>query len=228
MFNTDASSDAILSAPGIPLSRTPRLAVFGGSFDPVHNAHLQLAQTLIDADYSDEILFVPCRRPPHKDSRSMADGNHRLNMLKLAIEPYPEFAVSDIEMMRTEGYSYTFDTMSVLKEVFTEHHLFFLMGSDSLAHLHEWHRAPELVSRFDFLIYPRPKAPCPSLAQLAGRFGMRQAKKLIGSLVEGIPEYDLSATEVRIRAAAGEEIASMCPAAVSEYIRANKLYVRTN
>lgn len=206
------------------MARAPRLAVFGGSFDPIHNGHIALAQAVVDAALADEVLFVPARKPPHKQSRSLTDGNHRLEMVRRAIEPYPPFSVSDIELERGEGFSFTFDTLSVLRQVFPEHEVLFLMGMDSLRDLHTWHRAGELVQHFGFIIYPRPGVTCPSMAELSDRFGARSARKLMAAVKGNLPQFDGAATRVREACARGADPASYCPDAVCRYIEAHGLY----
>jgi len=213
-----------LPDPGIPISRNSRLAVFGGSFDPVHNGHIALAQALVDRGDVVEVLFVPCRRPPHKSTVKLTDGEQRMEMLKLATEPFAAMSVADIELMRVEGHSYTFDTMNMLKQVFPEHELLFLMGMDSLASLHQWHRAPELVERFSILIHPRPGISCPSFAELRGHFGMRNARKLQESVLIDLDLHDISASTIRQTVAKGGDISALCSGAVVEYIAENKLY----
>ncbi|MBN2452226.1 MAG: nicotinate (nicotinamide) nucleotide adenylyltransferase [Lentisphaeria bacterium] len=207
------------------MARPTRLAVFGGSFDPIHNGHLALAQAVVEAAHADEVLFVPALRPPHKKSRRLTAGEHRLEMLRLAIEPFPAFSVSDIELRREEGYSYTFDTMTVLRRVFPEPDLAFLMGMDSLAELHKWHRAGELVQHFDFIVYPRPGVACPSLAELSDRFGTRNARTLLAAVKADLPQFTISASQVRQIRARGVDIGSCCPAEVCRYIEVHGLYL---
>jgi nicotinate-nucleotide adenylyltransferase len=213
---------------GLPLSRTPILAIFGGSFDPVHNGHVSLAAQVVEKRHADEILFVPARRPPHKQERELAAPEHRLEMLRLAIEPYPQFSYSDIEIQRTEGYSYTIDTLAVLTRFFPDHKLRFLMGTDSLRDLHLWHRATELVQHFDFLVYPRPGAPTPSFAELSGRFGSRNARKLRAAVMDDVELRDVSASEIRQRRRADRPIDGLCPDSVAGYIHAHDLYEAKN
>jgi len=198
--------------------------VFGGSFDPVHNGHLGLAQAVVDAGLADEVLFVPARRPPHKQGRSLSDGHHRLEMIRLAIENCPAFSVSDIELERSEGLSFTFDTLSVLRQVFPEHGLLFLLGMDSLRDLHSWHRAGELVRHFDFIVYPRPGVSCPSLAELTDRYGTRMGRKLLAAVKADLPQFPWSATEVREACAQNRDLNRFCPEPVCRYIQTHGLY----
>lgn len=211
-------------SPDLPLAKAPRLAVFGGSFDPIHHGHLSLAQAVVEAGLADEVLFVPARRPPHKRDRDLSDGRHRLEMIRLTLDEHPAFSVSDIELERGEGFSYTFDTLSVLRQVFPEHDLFFLMGMDSLRELHGWHKAGELVQHFEFIVYPRPGVACPSLAELSDRFGSRNGRRLLDAVKSSLPPFPFSATEVRDACARGADLSRFCPEVVCRYIAANGLY----
>ncbi len=201
----------------------PRMAVFGGSFDPVHNGHLFLAGEVVRNGLANEVLFIPARRPPHKDVRLLAAPQHRLEMLRGALAPFPQFAVSDIEIEREEGFSYTFDTLNTLRPLFPEHQLYFLMGMDSLVDLHLWYRATELVQRFDFLIYPRPGVKPPTFAVLSGKFGQRNARKLLDAVAD-LPLIPVEATRIRASVATGQSNAGRLPESVWEYIRAEGLY----
>lgn len=209
--------------PGAP-SHAPVLAVFGGSFDPVHNGHLQLARTIIDRKLADEVLFVPAGRPPHKVVGQMASAEDRLEMLRLAVENEPGFGTSDIEINRAEGFTYTIDTLTVLGQVFPDHELVFLLGMDSLRDLHKWHRAPELVAHHRLMVYPRPCVRPPAYVELTQQFGLRNARKLLDSVLEDLPVFDLSASRIREALAARRRIEGLCPDAVERYIYSRSLY----
>lgn len=208
---------------GLTPSEPTRLAVFGGSFDPVHNGHLLIAHSVVDAGTAGEVLFVPAGIPPHKQPRGLTPTEHRYAMLQAALAPHEAFSLSDIETRRTDGPSYTIETLATLGRAFPGTDLLFLMGMDSLAQLHTWYRATELVHRFEFLIYPRPDVAQPSFATLAGRFGHRAARKLIESVIPA-PLVPIAATTIRARSRAGESIAELVPPPVAEYIRDLNLY----
>jgi len=208
---------------GLPHAECPKLAVFGGAFDPVHLGHLALAGEIVAAGHADEVLFVPTGSPPHKTDTELTPPEHRLEMLARALAPFADYSLSDIEIRRTEGYSYTIDTLTVLSKVFPEHEVFFLMGMDCLAALHTWHRATELVQRFEFLIYPRPGVPVPSFAELAGGFGQRNARRLLDAIVD-LDVSPISATQVREWCAVGRDITELVPEGIGEYIREHGLY----
>jgi nicotinate-nucleotide adenylyltransferase len=204
-----------------------RLAVFGGSFNPVHNGHLALASHILRAGYADEVLFVPAGVPPHKPAQDLAPAKHRLAMLRAALAPFPEFTVSDIEAREQETPSYTIDTLQTLHLAFPEPEILFLMGMDCLAELATWYRAPELVSQFQFLIYPRPGCAPPKTADLAEPFGNRNAVKLTNSIIDA-PLLLVAASAVREWLAASKNIAGLVPESVLAYIRNNQLYGSSN
>lgn len=207
--------------PPKPVRR--RLAVFGGSFNPVHNGHLFLAGHIVRAGLADEVLFVPTGIPPHKTSEDLAAGEHRYSLLRAALLPYREFSVSDIEVQRQDRPSYTIETMETLRLAFPEDDLIFLMGLDCLLELHTWHRATQLVNDYAFLVYPRPGFIPPKLVTLADSFGTRNAQKLLRAVIDA-PLLPLKASEIRAFCAAGKTLAGLVPDPVRTYIIKNRLY----
>jgi nicotinate-nucleotide adenylyltransferase len=208
----------------LPAEHNARLAVFGGSFDPVHNGHTAIAAYVLDADLAEEVLFVPAGRPPHKTESVLAPPEDRLSMLRLVLDLEPRFAVSDIELLRTGRPSYTFDTLETLSRAFVGRRLIFVIGMDSLAELHLWRRATELVSRYPFLVYPRPGVEIPCFAALRERFGAKNARRLEAAVMTEAPISDVSSTEVRERCRAGLPLDGLVAPSVAAYIQAHSLY----
>lgn len=203
--------------------RPARIAVFGGSFDPVHMGHLFIAGAVLRQGRADEVLFVPARRPPHKLDRLLSPAKHRMAMLQEALAPFAQFSVSDIELAREDGPSYTVDTMETLRRIYNDSDITFLMGLDSLAELHTWYRAAELVNRNEFLIFPRAGIEAPSRHRLLEAFGGHNTKRLLDSVLD-IPSIPVSSTSVRAAAAAGRSLAGLVPASVACYIEEKSLY----
>jgi nicotinate-nucleotide adenylyltransferase len=199
-----------------------RLLVFGGSFNPVHNGHLQLAREILHHHLGDAILFVPAKSPPHKLDQQLASEADRLAMLRLAIPEVPNAHVSDIEFQRS-GPSYTIDTLTALQAELPGVNLIFVMGMDSLASLHTWHRARELVEQWSLLVYPRPGIPTPTQDQLQVFFGETAAARLLAS-VQALPLAEVSSSTIRQALAAGKSTGNLLPAAVTGYILDNGLY----
>lgn len=201
-----------------------RVAVFGGSFNPVHNGHLFLAGEILRRGLAAEVLFIPAGIPPHKPCTGLAPVEHRLAMLQAALAPYPAFSFSDIEARKTDQPSYTIQTLETLTLAYPENDLFFVMGMDCLTELHTWHKAQDLVNAFQFLIYPRSGFAMPKLPALTDQFGPKGAVKLRNAVVDDLPLLPVSASGVRAACAAGRSLAGLVPETVAGYIRTHHLF----
>ena len=121
-----------------------RIGILGGSFDPIHNGHLNMALKSYEQYALDEIWLIPNGNAPHKDSDKMADAEHRLAMCKLVANQYPFIKTSDIEII-SEEYSFTYITVTKLHEMYPEHEFYFIMCADSLDYFDRW-RKPEIIA----------------------------------------------------------------------------------
>ena len=131
-----------------------RIGVFGGTFDPVHLGHLILAEQCREQARLDEVWFIPSGRPPHKQRHGITPFRHRAEMLQLAIAGHPAFRINELENERP-GLSYTVDTLDELKKGHPSAEWFLLLGSDTLAEMHEWYDpAGILRRRTSRLTYP--------------------------------------------------------------------------
>lgn len=196
-----------------------KIGVFGGTFDPVHNGHLAIAEEVRIKLNLQEVWFVPTGKPWMKAGRTISPWEQRLQMVELAVAGKPYFEVSTLEASRP-GPSYTIDTMLELKRQLKTAELYFIMGWDSLQSLPRWKEAPRLITLCRLVAIPRPGVAPPDFTGLE--------KSLPGItwnvvMLDG-PNLDISATEIRARVAAGESIGKMVPQAVVDYIRNNKLY----
>lgn len=201
-----------------------RIAIFGGSFNPIHHGHLLLAQAVFEAFGFDKILLVPCQVSPFKQGQEpivVAEASHRLEMVRLCVEDDERFDVCDIEAKR-QGVSYTIDTV---RELMTRHpntRFSLVMGMDSLLDLHRWRQANELVSLCDIVTVQRPgcdETPSPS----ALHFPLEVAEKILKNCIRG-RLCDISSTEIRQRIAEGRSIRYLVPLAVEAYIQQHHLY----
>ena len=202
-----------------------RIGIFGGSFNPVHLAHLILAEHARSQRRLDRILFVPAKFPPHKPDEPLASDEHRMRMLELAIEGNPAFQASALELER-QGPSYTLMTVRQLREtVEREAQLFLIVGGDSLHDIHRWWRAAELVREVQIIALDRPGyAVSEALDRIARLFGQEVASQIERLKVDA-PLLDISATEIRERVRAGKSIRDMVPEPVRQYIVENRLYI---
>jgi nicotinate-nucleotide adenylyltransferase len=196
------------------------LGLLGGSFDPVHLAHLHLARQVFNRFELDQILFIPAAQPPHKRGRRLTDAVHRTAMLSRALKPFPEFDLCTVELERG-GISYTLDTVLELEDRYPSAAFFFIIGSDSLRELSGWHRARELTEKIDFLTLERPGWPVAD-ADLS-LFSPKQRKRLLEYIMTDEP-LEISSSEIRRDCREGKSIEGLVDPAVEEYILKHRLY----
>ena len=197
-----------------------KLGVFGGTFNPVHNGHLALAEAALRAFGLDRVLFVPGHVTPFKQDRPSAPDADRLAMLRLALQNRPRMDISTVELDRG-GVSYTVDTLETLRATHPGDELWLLLGLDSLLFFGHWYRARDILNLATVATLLRPGSSLPD-GPLAG-FDDAQSERLRAHVANGDCP-DISSTEVRRRIAAGEPVFDLVPAPVADYIRAHRLY----
>ena len=198
-----------------------KIGVLGGTFDPVHLAHLAVAEAVKTELDLAEVVFVPAGQPWLKANSYISAPEHRVQMVRLAIAGKSYFRLSTMEIGRP-GPSYTVDTMAELRgQIGAEDELYFILGWDNLAELPRWREPARLIQLCYLVAVPRPGYSLPDLTKLAGDIpGI--AKRVI---VMDRPQMDISATEIRKRLSRGEPINDLVPEAVAEYIRRQRLYL---
>ena len=189
--------------------KPPRVALLGGSFDPVHIGHLHIAAVVLASGGYDRVLFVPANLPSHKPSARLAATAHRLRMLHLALAGHSRFAVSDVEVRRG-GISYTVDTVRELQAcgVIGERPGL-VIGDDLGADLDTWREADALFGMVELLVARRRRSPLP----LAWPHRVLANHRL-----------PISSSDLRRRVGAGQVIRTLVPEAVEAYIREQRLY----
>lgn len=200
----------------------PRIGVLGGTFDPVHNGHLHVANSLRDALDLDRIVWVPAGQPPHKSGQIVSSDRDRLAMLELAIAGSPRDAISRVDLDRA-GPSYTADMLELLHEQFAPARLVFLMGEDSLRDFPTW-RDPERILRVaEIAVAERPGIET-DLTSLIRAIPTLQGRVWL------VPteEVAISSSDIRRRVHAGLPIDGLVPPAVAKYIAAHRLYRSDN
>jgi len=197
------------------------IGVLGGTFDPVHNGHLIVAEEVKTRLNLAEIIFVPAGQPWLKVDRPISPAEHRLQMLRLALADKSYFKRSTIEIERT-GPSYTVDTITELRgQLGSEDELFFILGWDSLAELPQWREPSRLIKMCYLVAVPRPGYPRPKLKTLEVIIrGLSQRVMLMKK-----PEIDISASAIRERVARGLSIRHLVPEPVNRYIKEHGLYL---
>ena len=198
----------------------PRIGLFGGTFDPIHNGHLHIARSFADELDLESVILLPAGDPYHKTTPRTA-AHHRLAMAEIAAQADSRLAVSDCDIVR-QGATYTHDTVQIFRQHFPAAELWLLIGMDSLLQLHTWHRWQDLVRQCRIAAAPRPgsslaQAPAPLQSWLAealpqGRLHILQADPL-----------PISSSQIRQQLAA-EHTSPDLPPAVLGYIRQHQLY----
>lgn len=191
-----------------------RIGVFGGTFDPPHLGHLVAASEAAFRCALDEVVFVPTGDPWQKHHLEVTDAAARLAMTRSAVESDPLFGVSTCDIER-DGATYAVDTVADVRAEYDEDvELYFIIGADSLANLHTWHRVEELCKAVRFIALNRPG------------HSRREVDTSFGAQVEFIdmPAVDVSSTECRQRVRDGRPIRYLVPDAVEAYVREHGLY----
>jgi nicotinate-nucleotide adenylyltransferase len=189
-----------------------RIGLFGGSFDPVHSAHLALAQSALSELMLDELRWIPAGQAYQK-ARPLSDARHRAAMVALAIRDEPRFVLDDSELNRA-GPSYTLDTVRAAQAAAPDAQWFLIIGADQYAGLHTWKDWPELLARVTLAVANRPGAVPPVDAAV-----LRAPHRVVP-----LPMLDISSTEVRQRVAAGQPVGALVPPQVARYIESHALY----
>ena len=195
-----------------------RAGILGGTFDPIHNGHVEAASAVHRALALDHVLLLPSRTPPHRSAEPRASTYHRFAMTALAASGRAELRASDVELRR-DGPSYTVHTLESLhRDGFASSQLHFILGADAFAEIDTWYDYPRLLDLANFVVVSRPGFPAPAGTPLLDKDGSRV------SFLE-ISTPDVSSTDIRQRVAKGESIDHLVPREVAEHIRRHQLYV---
>ena len=196
-----------------------KIGVLGGTFDPVHRAHIAVAEAARDALGLDKVLMVPAGRPMSRPELPLATDKDRVAMLRLAVKGQPGLEVSPMEMERP-GPTYTIDSIAQLRKYYgPETDIYFILGCDSLVQLPDWKDPARLVAACHLVAVPRPGCQ-PDLKKLERK--IPGISKSVIFLKE--PNLDVSATEIREKAGRGEPIAELVTGPVADYIKKHRLY----
>ena len=194
------------------MAKPLRIGVFGGTFDPIHNAHLELARAALAAAHLDKVIFVVAARPPHKQDDTVAAPKDRIAMVQAAVAGEPKFEVSDLELKR-EGLSYMADTLRELAPLYPREQFFLIIGLDSLLDLPTWKDPEAILAIAHLLVVPRPGDERDIPESLQGAFDFLPFE-----------ETDVSSTGIRGSIAAGESVETLVPKAVIQLILEKRIY----
>lgn len=189
--------------------RRKRIGLYGGTFNPVHNAHLLVADQVGKALCLDRVLLMPDMIPPHIDTKGAIAADLRVEMLRLAIQGNPFLGLELAEIERG-GVSYTYDTIRELKKKHPDVDYYFIIGGDMVDYLPKWYHIQDLLKIVNFVGVRRP--------------GAKNTSQYPVIWVD-VPEVDFSSSDIRRRIRDGRSIKYMVPAAVEKYIKEHQLYI---
>jgi len=213
------------------------IGILGGTFDPIHNGHLRLAQEALEQCGMSAVRFIPSGTPPHRDAPH-ASAQHRLAMARLALQGNSAFALDEREIHRTDP-CYTVDTLASLRaELGTQQPLCLLLGGDAFLQLHTWHEWNKLFALAHLVVMQRAGGPplgnamgkadtalqTEYQARLAPSARALQEAPAGAILVIDMPALEISATSIRERRMVGKNIRYLLPDTVAHYILTHKLY----
>lgn len=206
------------------------IGILGGTFDPIHNGHIQIAQTVLETLRLNRIEFIPCFQPPHRH-QPIASPKDRLAMVNLAIQSYPNFHANTIEMDR-QGISYSADTLTALRKKMPNESLCFILGADAFSafhHWHEWQKIPELVH---LIIIGRATAQSPLNSQIETLIHKKRTDNILD--IKNKPAgkiyfmnnkiIPISATQIRNHIRSGEKNIAELDINVERYIVEHSIY----
>ncbi len=197
------------------------IGILGGTFDPIHNGHLAIAEEVKAQQNLSVTLFIPAGQPWLKIDVSISPAEHRVQMVRLAITDRPDFKLSTIDIDRA-GPSYSVDTIAeVRKQLGDGDELYFILGWDSIADLHKWKEPSRLIEMCYLVVVPRPGYPRPEIKTLEA--ALPGISRRVIFLEQ--PYIDISATAIRDRVARGLSIRHLVPQPVNKYIKEHRLYV---
>ncbi len=189
-----------------------KIGIFGGSFNPIHNGHLFVAEKVKEMLCLDKIIFIPTGIAPHKDNSDFVSKEHRYNMVKLAVDSM--FDVSDIEV-KTDKICYAVDTMAEIKKIYNNDDLYYIIGADSLVTFMQWREPLKLFEMLHLVVVGREGI---DIDKITEEYRVKYNAEIT---VCHIGEFDASSSEIRKNI---NEYSNLLPEKVMEYIINNKLY----
>lgn len=199
-----------------------RIGIFGGTFDPVHQGHLILAEQAREQARLDRVWFLPAPRPPQKQGQVITRYEQRVEMLALALAGNPAFQIDESEKDRA-GPSYTVDTLAHLRAAHPGDEFLLLIGGDTLADLEHWYQPVRLLELAPLLVVTRPGVPLLSAEELRARLKLDASAPVRLQVIDA-PLFTVASRDLRQRVATGRSIRYFVPRAVEMYIAEKGLY----
>lgn len=194
-----------------------KIGILGGTFNPIHNGHLFVAEKVTEHFQMDKLILLPNGNPPHKQAVS-ASAEDRLTMLELAVAEKKDFLIDTYEI-NSQQHSYTYNTLGYLKKKYPNDQLYFIAGADNIEEISSWRKPEDIFRLSDVIFFARPHYPI-------NWTEIENLKKEFHASIEvfSLEEVDISATDIRRRLENGEPITGLVPPQVEQYIKEHRLY----
>lgn len=197
-----------------------KIGIMGGTFNPIHNAHIMMAQAAYEQYGLDEVWFMPSGNPPHKKKKHIVSDEHRLRMIQFAIDGIEYFSLSDRELKR-KGTTYTSETLEELKKEYPNVSFYFILGGDSLADFPQWHCPEKILALCKILAVPRGTVSEEKMRRLC----RENAERFQGEVLPVSMSYvDISSRQIRKSVKRGQSAQAFCPDKVWRYMQLHELY----
>lgn len=198
-----------------------RTGIMGGTFNPVHIAHISMAEAAYRQAGLDKVVFMPSKNPPHKQDINIIPEKHREAMIKLAISGVPYFEYSDFEFAR-EGITYSATTLGLLCKMHPENKYYFIMGGDSFFQIESWYKPEKIMESAVLLVISRNGSDKEQMSMYAG---ILKEKYNATVMFVDMPYMDISSSSIRKLISSGGNAAGYLPYKVWEYIKENRCYI---
>jgi len=200
-----------------------KIALFGGTFDPVHLGHITVAISAAESINAEKVIFIPAKHSALKEIPPVATHADRLEMLSLAIAKQEHFELSDYELKKTSP-SYTLDTIRYFKTKYSHDFLIhWLVGADSVDDLPLWHKITKLIDECNLCVMLRADCAKPDFSKFTNLWGRERIEKLQNNIIQ-TPLINISSTEIRQKITAGKDVNDMLSGEVAQYIKRKGLY----
>ncbi|MFD3157618.1 nicotinate-nucleotide adenylyltransferase [Haloimpatiens sp. FM7330] len=195
-------------------------AIFGGTFDPIHNGHLHIAYEALYKFNLDKVIFMPSGNPPHKTHKVITDANVRCKLVELAIKNEEKFEISYYEVLK-KGLSFTYETLEFFNKSEKDTQWYFITGVDCLMEIDTWKNVKKILSNCKFTVFNRTGYNIYDILYKKNEVEEKYKEKIE---FLNIPILDISSTKIRKMIKNGQEVFYLLPHTVNEYIKDNRLY----
>ena len=199
-----------------------KIGILGGTFNPIHSMHIDIAKQAKDILALNQIIFIPSANPPHKNGAEIEPFCHRFKMVELAIDGIEGFSVSNIENKIKHKKSYTVDTLKALKLIYPKDKLYFIVGSDCIFDIEKWYRVEQIFKHCELIVFQRPdisnyKVLLTKIKELEIKY--KGKINLIGSITDNISSSDIR-QKISLKSRTIDELDEK----ILNYINKNNLY----